>query len=339
MPKPPQNLSLFSDNGETTPDDPFFYEKLARQAGYGLIAGVDEVGRGPLAGPVVAAAVIIPSGVELAGVDDSKRMKEKAREEAFPEIHRNATAMAIGVVSHYYIDEHNILNASLEAMKQAVSDLHPQPEILLVDGIHKVPIPITQWCIKKGDQRSRSISAASVVAKVYRDRIMRCYHQAYPFYGFHTNKGYGTRMHLEALQAYGHCPYHRRTFKGVCDLTRDRLELGKRGEELAYGAVKRLGYKGIVRNYRCPLGEVDLIAKDGDTLVFMEIKTRRGRDLGYAKEAVNAKKKRQLSKVALFYMKSEGCCDVRARFDVVAISLERGKPKVELIKNAFDLAY
>jgi len=122
-------------------------------------------------------------------------------------------------------------------------------------------------------------------------------------------------------------------------LTRERLELGVFGEDLAFKKIKRLGYKKILRNYRCPLGEVDLIARDGDTLVFIEIKTRKGRSIGYAKEAVNAKKKRQLSKVALAYMKSNNCCDIKARFDVVAISLGLGEPEIEVIKNAFDLAY
>jgi putative endonuclease len=122
-------------------------------------------------------------------------------------------------------------------------------------------------------------------------------------------------------------------------LTRERLELGAFGEELAYRKIKHLGYRSILRNYRCPLGEVDLIAKDGDTLVFIEIKTRKAKAVGYAKEAVNEKKRRQLSKVALTYMKSKNCCDIKARFDVVAVCLGRGEPEIEVIKNAFDLAY
>jgi len=122
-------------------------------------------------------------------------------------------------------------------------------------------------------------------------------------------------------------------------LTKERLDLGRFGETLAFKKIKRLGYKKIICNYRCPLGEVDLIATDGDSLVFIEIKTRKGRTIGYAKEAVNARKRRQLSKVALFYMKSNGCCDVKARFDVVAVSLVGDKPQIEVIQNAFDLAY
>jgi len=122
-------------------------------------------------------------------------------------------------------------------------------------------------------------------------------------------------------------------------LTKERLELGKFGEELAYKKIKSLGYKKIIRNYKCPLGEVDLIANDGDTLVFIETKTRKGKSVGYAKEAVTARKRRQLSKVALFYLKSNNCCDTKARFDVIAVSLKGGKPLIEVIRNAFDLAY
>jgi putative endonuclease len=122
-------------------------------------------------------------------------------------------------------------------------------------------------------------------------------------------------------------------------LTRERLEIGKRGEDLALKRLKKMGYKKIIRNYRCPLGEVDLIAEDSGTLVFVEIKTRRGRSVGYAKEAVDARKRRQLSKVALAYMKSNDCFETSARFDVVAVSLCEDKPRIEVIKNAFDLAY
>ena len=122
-------------------------------------------------------------------------------------------------------------------------------------------------------------------------------------------------------------------------MTKERLELGKTGEELAYKKIKQLGYKKIIRNYRCPLGEMDLIANDGDTLVFIETKTRKGRSVGYAKEAIDAKKRRQLSKVALFYLKSNKLSEIKARFDVIAVSLEGERPLIEVIQNAFDLAY
>jgi len=189
---------------------------MARKAGYGLIAGVDEAGRGPLAGPVAAAAVIFPEEATLQGIKDSKEMTEKAREEAFSLIHQKALAVGVGVVSHRFIDEFNILKASLEAMKRAVLSLGPAAEYLLVDGIHPVPVSIPQRCLKKGDKRSVSISAASIIAKVYRDRIMRSYHERFPAYGFHQNKGYGTARHLKAIRRHGPCPIHRVSFKGVC---------------------------------------------------------------------------------------------------------------------------
>lgn len=195
--------------------DPLFHESMVWKNGYGLIAGVDEAGRGPLAGPVVAAAVIIPKEIIFPGIKDSKKMTEKAREKAFSVISKNSLAIGIGVVSHRSIDKSNILSASLEAMKQALLSLDPDPEYALVDGIHSIPISIPQKCIKRGDQISQSISAASIIAKVYRDRIMYSYHALFPKYGFNKNKGYGTAKHLAALRRYGFCPIHRLTFKGV----------------------------------------------------------------------------------------------------------------------------
>jgi len=176
---------------------------------------VDEVGRGPLAGPVVAAAVIVGEGVLLEGVKDSKRMTPGAREQAFARIIADATAVGVGVVSAQEIDRINILQGSLQAMKRAVEALAPIPDLCLVDGLHRIPMEVAQWCVVKGDQRSRSISAASVVAKVYRDRLMDAYHRLYPVYGFDRNRGYGTRAHREALRKYGPCPIHRITFRSV----------------------------------------------------------------------------------------------------------------------------
>jgi ribonuclease HII len=226
---PPETLLLFAESASPSKCDAFFYEGLARDAGYDLIAGTDEAGRGPLAGPVVAATVVIPKGAKLSGIRDSKKMTEKAREAAFPVVHQEALAVGIGVVPHHYIDKFNILNASLEAMRRAVLALNPRPEFLLVDGIHKVPASIPQQCLKKGDAICRSISAASVVAKVYRDRIMRSYHKQYPVYDFQKNKGYGTAEHLEALKRYGPSPIHRLTFKGVASFDKGTARTGQIG--------------------------------------------------------------------------------------------------------------
>jgi ribonuclease HII len=210
------NLPLFPEADNLSETHPLFFEQMLKEAGYGLVAGVDEAGRGPLAGPVVAAAVIIPEGLLLPEVKDSKKLTERARERAFSVIQGRALSVSVGVVSHRYIDVHNILKAALEAMKKAVLSLEPSPEVLLVDGIHPVPLSVAQKCIKKGDQRSHSISAASIIAKVYRDRIMRSYHETFPVYGFCDNKGYGTVRHLAALERHGPSPIHRVSFKGVC---------------------------------------------------------------------------------------------------------------------------
>lgn len=188
---------------------------MLRTAGYGLVAGVDEAGRGPLAGPVVAAAVIFSDGPLHEGIRDSKKMTAKARAEAFDVIDRQAAAVSVGIVSSAYIDQFDILRATLQAMRQAVLTLAPQPDYLLVDGTHAVPVPLRQRCLKKGDQISRSISAASIIAKVYRDRIMCSYDEQYPCYGFRHHKGYGTKQHLVAIRCHGPSPIHRMTFRGV----------------------------------------------------------------------------------------------------------------------------
>ncbi|MBN1105790.1 MAG: ribonuclease HII [Deltaproteobacteria bacterium] len=208
-------MPLFPKSPTPSAVDILLYESAARKAGYRLIAGVDEAGRGPLAGPVVAAAVILPEGVALKGIRDSKQMTERSRERAFTMIHERAVAVGVGVVSHRVIDATNILRAALEAMRRAVLALDPAPQFCLVDGIHPIPLSIGQRSLKKGDRLSQSVSAASIIAKVYRDRLMCAYHEQYPGYGFAEHKGYGTPRHLEALRRLGACPIHRLTFRGV----------------------------------------------------------------------------------------------------------------------------
>ncbi len=179
----------------------------------GLIAGVDEAGRGPLAGPVVAAAVILYPGAEILGINDSKQLTEKKREALYPEILERSMAVGVGIVSAGRIDEINILQATYEAMRKAVTSLCFRPDVLLVDA---VTIPglegIRQVPIIKGDAKSLSIGAASIVAKVTRDRMMRELDQIYPEYGFAGHKGYGTAAHIAAIRAFGPCPIHRRSF-------------------------------------------------------------------------------------------------------------------------------
>ena len=193
------------------------YEIKAREKGYRLIAGVDEAGRGPLAGPVVAAAVVLPPDAILQGLDDSKKLSPAKREELFPKIQTQAIAYGVAVVNPEVIDEINILQAALLAMKQAVEMFPSDPDLLLIDGNQKIDSSIEQWTIVKGDAKSFSISAASVLAKVTRDHIMEDYHHLYPQYEFARHKGYGTRLHRDLIAEHGPCPIHRNTFKGVAE--------------------------------------------------------------------------------------------------------------------------
>ncbi len=181
--------------------------------GVELLAGVDEAGRGALAGPVVAAAVILPRDSSLLGVNDSKRVSESQREALFPEIVRIALSVGIGIGNPRLIDSRNILNATLAAMARAIENLRVLPSIILVDGRDRVESRIPVIPIIGGDRRSLAVAAASIVAKVTRDRVMRRLHARYPVYNFLENKGYGTREHLEAISRHGLIPDHRRSYR------------------------------------------------------------------------------------------------------------------------------
>lgn len=193
---------------------PFAYEQELWKQGLRLIAGVDEVGRGALAGPVVAAAVILSvRGADLIGqVRDSKKLSPQRREELFPLIEERAIAIAVASVQPEEIDQINILQASLKAMALAVEQLRPAPDLCLIDGNAKAPLTIPQRTIVKGDDRVLSIGAASIIAKVTRDRMMREMDAHYPGYGFAQHKGYGTEFHFRAIEQQGPSPQHRRSF-------------------------------------------------------------------------------------------------------------------------------
>ena len=191
------------------------FERKYEDLGY--VCGIDEVGRGPLAGPVVAGAVILPRDCKILYLNDSKKLTERRRELLYEEIMEKAVAVGLGVVSQERIDEINILQATYEAMREAVGKLDPQPEILLNDAVTIPGLSQRQIPIIKGDAKSQSIAAASVVAKVTRDHMMIALDEAYPQYGFASNKGYGSAAHMAALREYGHCPLHRRTFiRNIC---------------------------------------------------------------------------------------------------------------------------
>lgn len=191
------------------------YEAKAASKGYRCIMGVDEAGRGPLAGPVVAAAVLLPPDVTLDGLDDSKKLSQKLREKFYSQILETAVSYGLGIVSVDVIERINILQASLTAMKQAIENCDRPPDLLLIDGNQKVDHPANQWTLVGGDGKSLSIAAASVLAKVTRDRIMQECHQDYPQYEFDRHKGYPTKRHREKIRQFGPCPLHRKTFRGV----------------------------------------------------------------------------------------------------------------------------
>ncbi|MDA3787083.1 MAG: ribonuclease HII [Desulfobacula sp.] len=196
------------------------FEHKAKTHGYIKIAGVDEAGRGPLAGPVVSAAVILPHDFACIGINDSKKLSEKKRNALFPIIMEQAIAVSTGISYHDEIDKINILQASLLSMKRAVENLSNPPDFLapdflLIDGNFTLDMDIEQSAIVKGDSRSISIAAASIIAKITRDAIMKELHELYPQYNFIQHKGYPTKAHKEAILKYGPCPVHRRTFKGV----------------------------------------------------------------------------------------------------------------------------
>ena len=199
--------------------DLWFFEKKAAGSGCRDVAGVDEAGRGPLAGPVVSAAVILPTTFDDAGVTDSKKLTPAKRERLYGKIYDQATAVGIGIVDPVEIDRINILQASLLSMAMAVRNLDPGPDFLLIDGTFSIASDVPQTPIPKGDSLSISIAAASIIAKVSRDRLMQTYHHYYPQFEFSRHKGYPTRAHKEAIRKYGCCPIHRRSFKGVKEYT------------------------------------------------------------------------------------------------------------------------
>ncbi len=195
--------------------DCWSFERQARATGCQTIAGIDEAGRGPLAGPVVSAAVILPYHADLPGIDDSKRLTPARRNRLYDRLYVIADGIGIGVVDAAEIDRVNILQATLRAMAIAVANLRPRPDHLLIDGIFTIASDLPQQAIKKGDSLSISIAAASIVAKVTRDRIMEQADTLFPEYGFGRHKGYPTKSHRTAIISHGCSPIHRRTFKGV----------------------------------------------------------------------------------------------------------------------------
>ena len=317
------------------------YERGLWEAGYDLIAGIDEVGRGPLAGPVVAAAVILPKECKIEGVNDSKKLSAKKREELYDIILEKAVSYGIGVVSNERIDEINILQATYEAMREALSQLKPKADYILADAVTIPMVSTPQRGIVKGDAKSMSIGAASIVAKVYRDRMMEAYEEIYPGYGFASNKGYGAAEHIEGIKKQGITPIHRKTFvKNFLpqdgDTTTDK---GHRGEALAAKQMEKMGYEILERNFHALKGEIDIIAKKENVIVFTEVKYRKNEEMGTPAEAVNHWKQQHIIRAAKAYIAQKCLMEMGYdfRFDVAEVLTSEGKTYFRYTEDAFQL--
>lgn len=203
--------------------DTFFLERSLREQGFNRVAGVDEAGRGPLAGPVVAGCVVLPADGDQGGFKDSKKLTSRQRENLFSSLHDSKAHIGVGIASPREIEQMNILQASLLAMQRAIEDCLPKglPDFLLVDGTFPVPISLSQQTLVKGESKSASVAAASIIAKVTRDRLMAKAHERFPQYNFIKNQGYPTKEHRQAIAEHGPCALHRRTFKGVWEFLPD----------------------------------------------------------------------------------------------------------------------
>ena len=309
-------------------------------SGKKLIAGIDEAGRGPLAGPVVSAAVILPQDIDLPGVNDSKKISEKKREVLYGAIQEKALCVGVGWADVAEIDEKNILQATYQSMRQAVGNLRITPEILLVDGRKADIKHFRQESIIDGDAKSLSIAAASIIAKVTRDRIMRQYDIVFPKYGFARHKGYGTKLHIEAITHCKATPIHRKSFNPVSNhlptmayIQRNRL-LGELGEQLASCELIRNRHEIIEMNYNVPkVGELDIISRNKGDLVFTEVKTQTaGHGWGEPGSQIDEKKRDRIMNAVQHYMdKNELDCDYR--FDLAEVVIGNGEPKITILKD------
>lgn len=322
--------------------DWLLYEKGAMEKGYTAVCGVDEAGRGPLAGPVYAAAVILPPGLEIPEVNDSKKLTEKKREALFPEIKEKALAYSIASASEKEIDEINILNATYLAMSRAVEGLSVKADYALIDGNRMPRLPIPGETIVKGDGLSMSIACASILAKVSRDHVMMELDQKYPQYQFAKHKGYGTKLHTDLIRQYGPCEIHRRSFlkkilRTDAPQPTQAQSIGKRGEQAAAAYLEKKGFHVLEQNYHSPYGEVDIIAEDGQYIIFVEVKTRKPGTMVEGVEAVDDAKQKKLVKTAQLYLQ-EYPSDFQPRFDVIQVTpTGENRCRIEQFPGAFML--
>lgn len=310
-----------------------------RSLGVSPFCGVDEAGRGPLAGDVYAAAVILDPQNPIQGLDDSKKLSEKRREALFPEIQQKALSWAVGVATVDEIDAYNILNATFLAMNRAVDALSVKPVMALVDGNRNPGLSVPTRLLVKGDATSAAVAAASILAKVSRDWYMKALGEAYPQYQFQQHKGYGTKLHYQMLDQYGLSPVHRRSFLKKYLATRGPAA-GKRGEAAAARFLESRGCKLVAANYQTAQGELDLIAQRGEFLLFVEVKTRQKGALATPGAWVDGPKQLRLLRAASQWL-AENPTGLQPRFDVVEVLMDPATGEadsVNWLENAFDLA-
>lgn len=321
------------------------FEKKLWQVGQNTVAGIDEAGRGPLAGPVVAAAVVFdPAAEMIEGVRDSKKLTARRREKLYDIIQNRAAAIGIGVVEPAEIDRLNILQANHKAMRQALGRLKRKVDHILVDGRGLPDKIYPQTAIVGGDRICYSIAAASIVAKVYRDRIMTALDAVFPGYGFARHKGYGTRQHRDAIRKLGPCPIHRKSFGGVAEhvidleKTKNSRLLGKQGEDQAAYYLYNRGFRILQRNFHVGVyGEIDIIAQKDGQLCFVEVKTQRRKIFGPPESWVDERKMEQLGLLAEAYLAQHPELQLNCRFDVVGVSLASHGWRIRHIEDAFRL--
>ena len=318
-------------------NDLFQYD---REIGVFPLCGVDEAGRGPLAGDVYAAAVILKPDAVIEGLNDSKKLSEKKREQLFNEICEKAEAYCIASASVEEIDRLNILQATFLAMRRAVEGLSVKPKLVLVDGNRNPELSVHSRLVVKGDATSACIAAASILAKVSRDRYMKKLAEEYPQYGFEKHKGYGSKLHYQMLDKHGISPVHRRTFlkKYVSGEESPAQKRGRIGENAVCGWLKTEGCVIAARNYSVPpYGEIDIVAEKDGITAFVEVKARKqGAKVG-GTAAVTPSKQKKLILAASQYADTHPCG--RCRFDVAEVDLTDGKtPRITALRyypNAF----
>ena len=324
----------------------FDLETELHRQGYGYVAGLDEVGRGCLAGPAAAGAVILPRNPSqelFALTRDSKQLSAAQREEAYEAITESALSYAVGWSTPAEIDRTGIATGVRRAMRRALEKLNPPATYLLIDAIPLPSSGLPQKSIIRGDSKSLSIAAASIVAKVERDRYMVSLAEWYRSYGFEAHKGYGTRRHLEAIAELGPCHAHRMSFAPVRrEAHRVQSQSpgasGRWAESFAAAALEERGMRIAGRNFRTRFGEVDLIASDGDTLCFVEVRARKPSPFGTPSETVTASKARRIIAASQEYLQQDGVGWRDWRIDVAAVELDKwGRPaSVEFIESAVE---